>query len=222
VECQRNNHDDFTESLLSSQNDLASAHMYFQVQMSIMTERFDSYMATLGKSVLPDLAGSIEEFDDIRSDITEELADMNAHPTCLAEWEETQTRYGRLLSSCSEIALLEITGMLSYHAYLIWYAEDFSNNVPLEGLEAFTYWSPLTDDDTDIILQINRQLSASLNLFLLDHYGELSWLENYIYDYFYEISYMSYFCSFSTIGRFFTETVNIVNDATDGVCSSNE
>jgi hypothetical protein len=196
--------------------------MYFQVQLSIMTERFDSYMRTLGERVLPDQAKSVEEFDELRAETTEQLAAMNAHPSCLAEWEATQISYGRTLSSCAEIALYEMIWMLNYHAFLTWYAEYFSNAVPLEGLEVFTYWNPLTDDDTDPNLIINRQLSDSLNVFLTEHYAELGWLENYIYDYFYDISYSSYFCSFSMIGRFFSETVYIINDATDGACSEDE
>jgi hypothetical protein len=193
--------------------------MYFQVQLSMMTENFDFLMQSLSESVLPDLARQIEEFNEMRTETTQELIDMNANPTCFTEWERTQTNFGRSLSSCAEISTYELIWMLSYQGYLTWYAEYYTNMVAVEGLEAFTYWYPLSDDNTDINRVINNQMRYSLDEFIWYHYAELVWFENYVFDYFSSIGYRSYFCAYSLIGRFYSENVYIINDATDGTCS---
>jgi RNAse (barnase) inhibitor barstar len=194
--------------------------MFFQLQLSMLTENFDDLMDILGQRIHPNIAKGIDDFTDRLEETEEELGD--AHPTCMREFQILIRRFGRDFSRCSFSGMYEIMWMQSYHQYLTWYSEYMSNAVPMEGMELFTYWDVLTDTVSDPIMIINNQLRDSLNLFLTDHNAELGWLENYVYDYFEDITFNSYFCPYSLIGRWFTATNNLLSDASDGPCVETE
>jgi hypothetical protein len=209
---------EFTQSLLSTQNDLSSAHMYFQIQLSLMTQSFDSYMATLNEAVLPYLAGGVDDFNQMRDETQEDLT--GAHPTCLNVWDQIQVDFGRQIANCAENPTYEVQWMLLLHNLYSWYAEVGSNPVQTYGLSAFRTYEPLADEVEDVNLTINRRLQSSLQRFLTEDYEDLSWLEKYVFDYFEDITFNSYFCMYSLIGRFATATSNIVADAASGPCES--
>jgi hypothetical protein len=201
---------------MSTQDDLYAAHMYFQVQLSMMTQNFDSYMATLNERVLPFLAEGVDEYNEMKDETDTALA--GAHPTCMDEWNRIQVEYGRAASSCASYPRYEIQWMLLLHNLYSWFAEIYSNPVQLYGLQGFTRYYPLSNHEQNVNLEINQQLRQSLNRFLTEDYADLSFLENYVFDYFEDISYNSYFCMYSLIGRFASATNIIISDAADGPC----
>jgi hypothetical protein len=210
------NQEAFTESLLNTQYDLSTVHMFFQVQLSMLTETFDSQMQTLNEQVLPYLAKGVDDYNDMRRET--ETALGGAHITCMAKWDRAQMQYGREVSSCASYPQYEIQLMLLVHNLYSWVAELYSNPVQMYGLQALYRYYPLTDDYQSIIMEINQQLGRSLNRFLVEDYEALSDWENYVFDYFDDISYNSYFCMYSLIGRFASATNRIISEAADGPC----
>jgi hypothetical protein len=207
-------HGDLLEALQETQDSLMAAHMYFQLQLSMMGERFDSFMVTLNERILPILSNGVEDFNAMSEDADDAFTD----PTCQAEWFNVQVRFGRQISECALFPEWEIEWMLQLHNDYSQIAEYTTNTVQYFALEAFMTYNPLTDHDEDVIRAINDQMRDTLQQFLNDDLDVLNFLESYIFDYFEDISFNSYFCIYSLIGRFATAISRLTADAADGSC----
>jgi hypothetical protein len=210
-------HGDLLDGLQDTQDSLAAAHMFFQLQLSMLGESFDSYMVTLNQRVLPYLSKGAEDFNEM----SEEADDAFTHPTCQAEWRDIQLSFGRQMSECAMFPEWEVEWMLQLHNEFSQIAEYTTNPVQLFGLEAFMDYNPLTDHDEDLLRGLNDRLRDTVQRFLSDDLDVLNFLESYVFDYFEDISFNSYFCIYSLIGRFATAISRLTAEAANGPCTGN-
>jgi hypothetical protein len=213
------NNEAFTSDLVDGQSDLAAGHMFFQLQTSLFSERFDSLIGRLADRTIPFMSRSVEDFNQLHGTTEAALDEMNAHPSCFEERDRIHLRFSRIQSQCADETAFEMAEMLWIQNINSLIAESFSNPVTVRGLEAFQYWRPLTNPDMNgPVEMMSYHLRRHIDEYFRYDYAQMQYLEDRLYNSLGSISSRIQFCNYAVLGQYFTATSRLLAAAADGQC----
>jgi hypothetical protein len=206
--------------LIGGQDELSSGHLFFQLQTSLLTESFDDLMDRLGAEAMPYLSRGVDDFNELHDTTEESLEEMNAHPSCFDDCERIHLRHSREQSRCADGLFIEMSWLMYYHTTYAFISEYYSNMVILKGIDIFRSWRPLTDPDLDEpVSRMKLALRDHIDEYFRFDYASMTSLADYVEDQFDSLASTMYFCNYSLLGRYYTATNQLLEDAMNGQCS---